>query len=94
MSDKHDALNVNQPAVHAVHGTDGGHTETIICPYCGKESLKTKKNKKFCDDTCKKAYWSMRTDMAKTLAFHKRLIDKLKNDIESLEQRVRELESK
>ena len=87
MTNKQGASSDNQPAVHAVHGIDGGHTETIICPYCGKESLKTKKNKKFCDDTCKKAYWSMRTDMAKTLARHHRRI-------ESLEQRVRELESR
>jgi len=64
------------------------------CEYCGVESPQTKVNQKFCNNICKGAYWREWKDVAKTLAFHKRLIDKLKNDIESLEQRVRELESK
>ena len=74
-------------AVDGISGIYQESIEAIECEYCGKKSPKTKKNKKYCDDTCKKAYWRMQHEVAKTLVKHNQRI-------ESLEQRVKELEGR
>ena len=83
----HKAKKTSPRAVDAVNGIHQEPIETIECEFCGKISPKTKKNKKYCDDICKKAYWKMQHEIAKTLAKHNQRI-------ESLEQRVKELEGR
>jgi len=79
----------NLTAVHAVHSDNDepGMYGFFDCKYCKSHRPKTTHNKRFCNDDCKAAYHKMHKELVDTV------ID-LRASVESLEQRVKELESR
>jgi len=76
-------------AVHAVHGDNHkpGPFGFFNCKYCKAHRPKMAHNQTFCDKSCKDAYHRSYKNITK-------IVLDLQGQVESLEQRVKELESR
>ena len=70
------------------------HSTIVLCRACGREFSPSRHWQRFCSTECRKQSWNKYNNLNQIYARVESLEKKTRERIESLEQRVKELESK